>query len=54
MGRFEAKQKESTLKFTIDCLQPADDNIIEPKDFEKKFLMDRIKVEGKTGHLGDG
>ena len=54
MGRFEAKQKESTLKFTIDCLQPADDNIIEPKDFEKKFLMDKIKVEGKTGHLGDG
>mmetsp|Transcript_79639 Transcript_79639/g.204844 ORF Transcript_79639/g.204844 Transcript_79639/m.204844 type:complete len:126 (-) Transcript_79639:57-434(-) len=52
MGRFEAKQKESTLKFTIDCQQPSDDNIIEPKDFEK-FLKDRIKVEGKTGNLGD-
>uniref|UniRef100_A0A7S3RSA7 Large ribosomal subunit protein eL22 n=1 Tax=Strombidinopsis acuminata TaxID=141414 RepID=A0A7S3RSA7_9SPIT len=44
--------KKSTLKFTIDCQQPADDNIIEPKDFEK-FLKDRIKVEGKTGNLGD-
>mmetsp|Transcript_14612 Transcript_14612/g.38744 ORF Transcript_14612/g.38744 Transcript_14612/m.38744 type:complete len:124 (-) Transcript_14612:66-437(-) len=46
------KGKKSTLKFTIDCQQPADDNIIECKDFEK-FLKDRIKVEGKTGNLGD-
>merc|ERR1719487_856947 len=40
------------LKFTVDCTQPADDNIIEPKDFEK-FLTNRIKVEGKTGNLGE-
>ena len=46
------KGKKSTLKFTLDCQQPADDNIIEPKDFEK-FLTNRIKVEGKTGNLGD-
>eukprot|EP00931_Biecheleriopsis_adriatica_P026340 TRINITY_DN1603_c0_g1_i4.p1 TRINITY_DN1603_c0_g1~~TRINITY_DN1603_c0_g1_i4.p1 ORF type:complete len:125 (+),score=48.88 TRINITY_DN1603_c0_g1_i4:79-453(+) len=44
--------KKQTLKFTIDCQQPADDNIIETKDFEK-FLTNRIKVEGKTGNLGD-
>merc|ERR1712151_410079 len=40
------------LKFTVDCQQPADDNIIEPKDLEK-FFNERIKVEGKTGNLGD-
>eukprot|EP00418_Pyrodinium_bahamense_P082180 CAMPEP_0179052950 /NCGR_PEP_ID=MMETSP0796-20121207/22019_1 /TAXON_ID=73915 /ORGANISM="Pyrodinium bahamense, Strain pbaha01" /LENGTH=123 /DNA_ID=CAMNT_0020749527 /DNA_START=117 /DNA_END=488 /DNA_ORIENTATION=- len=47
-----AKGKKQTLKFTIDCQQPADDNIIETKDLEK-FLTNRIKVEGKTGNLGD-
>mmetsp|Transcript_71335 Transcript_71335/g.126057 ORF Transcript_71335/g.126057 Transcript_71335/m.126057 type:complete len:125 (+) Transcript_71335:52-426(+) len=47
-----AKGKKAALKFTLDCQQPADDNIIEAKDFEK-FLTSRIKVEGKTGNLGD-
>mmetsp|Transcript_126038 Transcript_126038/g.351203 ORF Transcript_126038/g.351203 Transcript_126038/m.351203 type:complete len:124 (+) Transcript_126038:117-488(+) len=47
-----AKGKKQMLKFTIDCQQPADDNIIETKDLEK-FLLNRIKVEGKTGNLGD-
>ncbi|CAE8594641.1 unnamed protein product [Polarella glacialis] len=46
------KGKKVTLKFTIDCSQPADDNIIEAKDFEK-FLTNRIKVDGKTGNLGE-
>merc|ERR1711974_62101 len=46
------KGKSQHLKFSIDCHQPADDNIIEPKDFEK-WLNGRIKVEGKTGNLGD-
>eukprot|EP00930_Biecheleria_cincta_P084547 TRINITY_DN739_c0_g7_i1.p1 TRINITY_DN739_c0_g7~~TRINITY_DN739_c0_g7_i1.p1 ORF type:complete len:146 (+),score=41.94 TRINITY_DN739_c0_g7_i1:66-440(+) len=46
------KGKKSLLKFTLDCQQPADDNIIEPKDFEK-FLTSRIKVDGKTGNLGE-
>ncbi|CAE8618578.1 unnamed protein product [Polarella glacialis] len=47
-----AKGKKQLLKFTVDCQQPADDNIIEAKDFEK-FLNGRIKVDGKTGNLGD-
>merc|ERR1712176_1425001 len=47
-----AKGKKQQLKFTVDCQQPADDNIIEPKDLEK-FLNGRIKVEGKTGNLGE-
>eukprot|EP00438_Fugacium_kawagutii_P027415 Skav212004 [mRNA] locus=scaffold304:169184:170458:+ [translate_table: standard] len=46
------KTKKSTLKFTLDCQQPADDNIIETKDFEQ-FLMKKIKVDGKAGNLGD-
>eukprot|EP00449_Zooxanthella_nutricula_P030204 CAMPEP_0198489766 /NCGR_PEP_ID=MMETSP1462-20131121/1712_1 /TAXON_ID=1333877 /ORGANISM="Brandtodinium nutriculum, Strain RCC3387" /LENGTH=123 /DNA_ID=CAMNT_0044218283 /DNA_START=64 /DNA_END=435 /DNA_ORIENTATION=+ len=46
------KGKKAMLKYTVDCQQPADDNIIEPKDLEK-FFKDRIKVEGKTGNLGD-
>eukprot|EP00913_Durusdinium_trenchii_P009729 g9141.t1 len=45
--------KKSTVKFTIDCQQPADDNIIEPKDDFEKFLTSRIKVDGKAGNLGD-
>eukprot|EP00930_Biecheleria_cincta_P084544 TRINITY_DN739_c0_g4_i1.p1 TRINITY_DN739_c0_g4~~TRINITY_DN739_c0_g4_i1.p1 ORF type:complete len:125 (+),score=35.59 TRINITY_DN739_c0_g4_i1:59-433(+) len=44
--------KKQQMKFVIDCQQPADDNIVEPKDFEK-FLTNRIKVEGKTGNLGE-
>mmetsp|Transcript_144190 Transcript_144190/g.461698 ORF Transcript_144190/g.461698 Transcript_144190/m.461698 type:complete len:124 (+) Transcript_144190:78-449(+) len=47
-----AKGKKQLLKFTVDCQQPADDNIIEPKDLEK-FFNSRIKVDGKTGNLGD-
>merc|ERR1712238_113819 len=44
--------KKQQLKFTVDCQQPADDNILEPKDLEK-FFNSRIKVDGKTGNLGD-
>merc|ERR1711920_292389 len=47
-----AKAKKQQLKFTVDCQAPADDNIIEPKDLEK-FLNARVKVEGKTGNLGE-
>mmetsp|Transcript_2368 Transcript_2368/g.3667 ORF Transcript_2368/g.3667 Transcript_2368/m.3667 type:complete len:124 (-) Transcript_2368:142-513(-) len=47
-----AKGKKQMLKFSIDCQQPADDNIIETKDLEK-FLQNRIKVNGKTGNLGE-
>merc|ERR1719510_2835706 len=47
-----AKGKKQMLKFSIDCQQPSDDNIIETKDLEK-FLTNRIKVDGKTGNLGD-
>ena len=44
--------KKQTQKFTIDCTEPAADDIFDIAAFEK-FLHDRIKVEGKTGVLGD-
>lgn len=47
-----SKGKKQQLKFTIDCQQPADDTIITVTDLEK-FFKERIKVEGKTGKLGD-
>ena len=46
------KGKKQTLKFTVDCQQPADDKIITLEDLEK-FFKERIKVAGKTGNLGD-
>merc|ERR1711865_1034846 len=42
----------TTLKFSIDCSQPVDDGIMDAASFEK-FLLDRIKVGGKVGNLGD-
>merc|ERR1712238_367157 len=47
-----AKGKKQMLKFTVDCQQPADDTIITPSDLEK-FFKERIKVDGKTGNLGE-
>ena len=47
-----SKGKKQLLKFTVDCQQPADDTIIKPEDLER-FFKERIKVEGKTGNLGD-
>lgn len=41
-----------TKKFIINCSQPVNDKIFDIQAFEK-FLHDRIKVEGRTGNLGD-
>merc|ERR1711990_1381469 len=45
-------KSKKVLKFTVDCSQPVDDGIMDAASFEK-FLLDRIKVGGKTGNLGD-
>merc|ERR1712166_475805 len=45
-----SKAKKQMLKFTVDCQQPVDDNILTVADLEK-FFKERIK--GKTGNLGD-
>merc|ERR1712071_493682 len=45
------KQKQKSLKFTIDCTAPVDDGIMELANF-KDYLKDHIKVDGKVGNLG--
>jgi hypothetical protein len=44
--------KKKALAFTIDCTKPVEDKIMEIASFEK-FLQDKIKLNGKTGVLGD-
>lgn len=46
------KKGKKALTFTIDCAKPVEDSIMEIAAFEK-FLTDKIKVNGKTGVLGD-
>ena len=44
--------KSVNQRFTIDCSEPAADEIFDIASFEK-FLQDRIKLGGKVGVLGD-
>ncbi|XP_046742262.1 60S ribosomal protein L22-like [Diprion similis] len=46
------KKKKVSLKFTIDCTHPVEDNIMDVANFEK-YLHERIKVNGKTGNFGN-
>ena len=50
--RGQPAAKKKALAFTIDCAKPVEDKIMEIASFEK-FLADKIKVNGKTGVLGD-
>merc|ERR1719263_18452 len=47
-----SKGKKQIVTFVIDCSQPLDDNILDISQFEQ-FLLDRIKVNGKIGNLGE-
>merc|ERR1719424_791904 len=49
-GATKASTKAS--KYTINCTEPVEDDIFDIASFEK-FLHDRIKINGKTGALGD-
>ena len=40
------------MKFAIDYSVPLEDGLFEGAQFER-FLQERIKVDGKTGQLGD-
>ena len=53
-GLVKKKKKVAAVnqRFTIDCSEPAADEIFDIASFEK-FLQDRIKVAGKVGVLGD-
>ena len=46
------KKKKIGLKFIVDCTHPVEDNIFNVANFEK-YLLERIKVGGKTGNLGN-
>jgi len=46
------KGQKITKKFVINCSQPVNDKIFDVSAFEK-FLHDRIKVDGRTGNLGE-
>ncbi|CEQ39996.1 hypothetical protein JCM21900_000310 [Sporobolomyces salmonicolor] len=48
----KAVVKTQPHKFYIDYSGPANDKIFDAAAYEK-FLVDHIKVEGKTGQLGD-
>ncbi|GAA5824695.1 hypothetical protein JCM3770_000090 [Rhodotorula araucariae] len=48
----KAAVKTAPHKFVIDYSGPANDKIFDAAAYEK-FLVDHIKVEGKTGQLGD-
>ena len=50
--RGKGQKKKVSLKFTIDCTHPAEDNIMDVANFEK-YLHERIKVAGKTNNFSN-
>ncbi|XP_035735850.1 60S ribosomal protein L22-like [Vespa mandarinia] len=50
--RGKGQKKKVSLKFTIDCTHPVEDNIMDVANFEK-YLQERIKVSGKTNNFGN-
>ncbi|KAF4532961.1 hypothetical protein B566_EDAN000649 [Ephemera danica] len=46
------KKKKVSLKFTVDCSKPVEDEIMDVSKFEQ-YLKERIKVNGKTGNLSN-
>jgi len=45
-------QQKKYQKFAIDYSVPLEDGLFEGAQFER-FLLERIKVDGKTGQLGE-
>ena len=50
----DAKKEEQkvTRTFTIDCSKPVEDKVFNTTNFSE-FLKQRIKINGKTGKLGE-
>merc|ERR1711924_529478 len=44
--------KKQSVTFVVDCSQPVEDSILDPQGLEK-FFANRIKVNNKTGNLGE-
>ncbi|XP_059886612.1 ribosomal protein eL22-like 1 [Delphinus delphis] len=50
--RKDKKPKKSTWKFNLDLTHPVEDGIFGSGNFEQ-FLWEKVKVNGKTGNLGN-
>ncbi|XP_067558807.1 ribosomal protein eL22-like [Pseudorca crassidens] len=48
----DKKPKKSTWKFNLDLTHPVEDGIFGSGNFEQ-FLWEKVKVNGKTGYLGN-
>ncbi|KAI5370804.1 Putative ribosomal protein L22e [Septoria linicola] len=48
----QKKGSKVTKKYIINATQPTQDRIFDPSAFAT-FLQQRIKVDGRTGNLGD-
>uniref|UniRef100_A0A674HDG7 Ribosomal protein L22 like 1 n=1 Tax=Taeniopygia guttata TaxID=59729 RepID=A0A674HDG7_TAEGU len=48
----DRKSKKSTWKFCLDLTHPVEDGIFDSGNFEQ-FLKEKVKVNGKTGNLGN-
>ncbi|PSK35910.1 60S ribosomal protein L22 [Elsinoe australis] len=48
----KSKGTKQTKKYIINASQPTNDKIFDPSAFAT-FLQSRIKVDGRTGNLGD-
>ncbi|KAL8188010.1 UNVERIFIED_CONTAM: hypothetical protein K2H54_059408 [Gekko kuhli] len=48
----EKKLKKSTCKYNLDLTHPVEDGIFDSGNFEQ-FLKEKVKVNGKTGNLGN-
>nr|ALS04250.1 60S ribosomal protein L22 [Acartia pacifica] len=44
--------KKNQMKLVLDCAHPVEDGIMNCADFEK-YLLERIKVGGKTNNFGN-
>ncbi|PWS23133.1 hypothetical protein DKP78_14740 [Enterococcus faecium] len=45
-------KKGTSWKYTLDLTHPVEDGILDSANFET-FLKERVKVNGKTGNLGN-
>uniref|UniRef100_A0A8D0HDQ8 Ribosomal protein L22 like 1 n=1 Tax=Sphenodon punctatus TaxID=8508 RepID=A0A8D0HDQ8_SPHPU len=48
----DRRSKKSTWKFNLDLTHPVEDGIFDSANFEQ-FLKEKVKVNGKTGNLGN-
>ncbi|XP_053316746.1 60S ribosomal protein L22-like 1 [Spea bombifrons] len=48
----DKKSKKIISRFTLDLTHPVEDGIFDSANFEQ-FLKEKVKVNGKTGNLGN-